>query len=241
MRINRNIVKNALIFILVALCCLMCFLIYLNRNVKSIGESFGKTEGEIVGRVIGSYRGVTEGIKQGKIDGANAGLKAEDIEINPDIYKTMKSVGNLEVLSAGVSLHDVHTIGVNEEYKALYILRANAIFTVDLLKAEVEFGKTDNAIHVLLPSPEVELYFDEAGTEKLAEAQKISLSLSAEDTMKAYINSMSNIKLNAKENINNYDLLMQSAKESAQNQVEQLVKTVCGKEYEVVILFDSGE
>ena len=94
------------------------------------------------------------------------------------------------------------------------------VFSVDFSKAEI------NGKKILLPLPEGELFIDQSTIEKVSEYQKKIFNGSAEDGFDAYINSMKKIQTTTTETLNNYDTLMESAKESAVKQVESIANSL---------------
>lgn len=209
------------------------FVGYLHHRAKIIGTSIGEANGKLVGVAIGSAKGVTVGTQEGKKAGEEAGLSAKDTVV--DIKGSMKALGKLEVLVAGVSLKNINKIG--DAYKALYIINGDAVFSVNMSEAEISFSQGGKDIDITIPEPELELYLDQNSTEKLAESQKFSLTVSAMDGLVAYLNSMTQTVQKVKETMVNYDSLFCDAKESAKRQVEQLAATICGENYVVHVQF----
>jgi hypothetical protein len=196
-------------------------------------SKIGGTEGKLVGLAVGTALGSYEGVKNGSAEGAEDGLRAENT--TADIKSTMESVGRLEVLAAGVTLKNINEIG--DAYKGLYLINGDAVFSVDLNEAQISYSDERTDVYIWLPQPEVDVYLDQSSTQKLAEVQNFSLSVSAEDGLKAYLNSMSAISDEVKNKIANYDALMESAKESAKTQVEQLMESLCGEGQNILVQF----
>lgn len=214
----------------------MIFALFTHHRAVEIGTDIGKANGRIVGTAVGSVKGFTEGMAKGEEDGKEAGRSAEDTTVS--INQTLEAVGKLDVLAAKVSLKNINKIG--DYYAGLYLISGNAVFSVDLNSVEVSKSETGNEIYVWIPEPELDLYLDESTTEKLAEIQHFNLTTNAEDGLKAYINSMKEIKGKAKESLINYDSLMEYAKSSAKSRIEQLVMTVCGDQSVVYVEFRGG-
>lgn len=219
---SKNTISVVILAALFIVLLLIAFSVglFFHHNIASIGTEIGSTSGTIVGSAIGSYKGFTEGYEEG----ANDGLDAEDT--TAEIKGSMESIGNLEVLAAGVTLKNINNIG--DAYKGLYIINGDAIFSVNLNNADISYSEDKSHVYVLIPKPELELFLDQASTKKLAETQHFSLSVSAEDGLKAYLNTMSQSVDNVKKTLVNYDSLMTIAMDTARMQVSALVSAVCG-------------
>ena len=89
----------------------------------------------------------------------------------------------------------------------------------------------------MIPEPSLEVYLDQNSAEKLAESVKFSFSVSAEDGLIAYLNTMTQTVEKARETVVNYESLFMSACESAKLQVQQLTANICGNNYYVHIQF----
>lgn len=201
---------------------ILIFAIYYNVNAASFGNSLGQGTGALVGKALGSLEGMTKGREEGTVAGKAAGLSAQDTKA--DIADEIRKVSNLEVLVASVKINDFHSIGDNVEYAALYLLKGDVVFSVDLSQAEIEIQNND--IQITLPRPHGELYIDQSQVEKVAEYQKHFFSGSAEDGFDAYLNSMEKVYEASAETLDNYDVLIQTAKASTEKQVRQLALSV---------------
>lgn len=233
MKWQRDLKKISLTGILViitaGLLCLLLFLILpAYGTAAETGTGLGAAVGKKVGMFTGSYQGMTEGIAEGKENG----LSAE--EVISKIAGTMEEANKLEVLSAGIKLSDVHQIG--DSYKALYIIKGVAVFTVDMNSVSVAV-KEDGDISILLPQPESEIFIDEKQTEKIAEESNIIFNGSSEDGFKAYLNSMSSISEDIREKIANYDSLIEEARSQAMVQTDRIAASVCQNKYTYEISF----
>jgi hypothetical protein len=182
---------------------------------------------------VGSAKGITEGIKAGKEAGEADGLSAEDTEAT--IKGTMESVGKLEVLVAGVTLNHMEKVG--KDYENLSIVNADAVFTVDLSEAEISYSSNGQDIYITIDEPALDLYVDLNSSKTLFETQKSSNSVSVKDGINAYLNSIKQTASKVKENMANYDTLMDTAKESAKEQVQLLASTVCGNNATIHVQF----
>lgn len=202
---------------------LVIFLVagFMHKNAENIGKGVAELPGKATGIAVGSYKGFTEGVALGSEAGKEAGLGAEDTKA--EIEDEIRSVGNLEVLVAGVRIGNFHEYA--DKYSALYIYKADAVFSVDLSRAEV-YHDGSNSIIIYLPKPQVKLYINE-GAEKLAEWQKNLYTGDAKDGYIAYLNSMKNVEKISLKEIANYEMLIEQAKEAAVRQIRLLAKAVC--------------
>lgn len=219
-----------LMFFLIALCV---FAAYTHHQAGTMGQAVGTLSGKVVGTAIGSARGITEGVSQGIAAGEAEGLSAEDT--TAEIRETMESLGTLEALIAGVTLKNANQIG--EAYEGLYVIDGDAVFTVDLDQAEIRCSDDGSDIYITIPEPTLEVYLDQSSTRKLAEIQNFSLTVTAEDGLTAYLNSMTNTVEKVKESMANYDSLMENAESSAIARVEQLASAVCVGDQEIHVEF----
>ena len=213
--------------------CFLAFALYYNATAASRGNSIGQETGALVGKAIGSLEGITKGREEGTEAGKATGLSASDTEA--DIANEIRKIENLEVLVASVKINDFHSIGENVEYAALYLLKGDVVFSVDLSQAEIE--DQGNGIQITLPLPHGELYIDQSQVEKVAEYQKHFFSGSAEDGFDAYLNSMVKVYEASAETLDNYDVLIEVAKESAEKQVRQLALSMAIKAHQVNVIF----
>lgn len=213
--------------------CVLAFAVYYHANAASLGNSIGQHTGSLVGKAIGSLEGITTGRSEGKAAGKEAGLSAQDTNI--DIGNEIRKLENLEVLVASVKINDYHSIGKDIDYAALYLLKGDVVFSVDLSQAEIE--TEENGLRITLPVPKGELYIDQSQVEKVAEYQKYFFSGSAEDGFDAYLNSMQRVCEASAETLDNYDALIEAAKASAVKQVEQLVRSAALSTTQANIVF----
>lgn len=230
---------RAAIFLVVigvlAVCISLMFVIPFYIQAAEIGRKVGEDGGKIAGVAVGSFQGITKEIPEGWEDGKQQGLSAEDTEV--DVIERIEEIGRLEVLAASVRLDDY--LKIADDYSAIYVYKADAIFSVDLKNAEIH-REGDNVM-IVLGNPAVDFYINEEDTEKIAEWQRRFYSGKTADGYTAYINSRAEIEKKAPEEIKNYDTLMDLAKDSAKNQLGILVRSVCGEGFAVEILFKEGE
>lgn len=205
-------------------------------EAENIGGSIGSNLGTLTGKAIGSIEGVLVGSKEGWEAGKAKGLSAEDTTVK--IIDTMKETARLEVLVASVKLKDIHSVG-DDDYKALYMLKGNAIFSVDLSKADID-ERTDG-LYVTIPQPEMELIIDQSMIKKEAAYQKHYWKGSAEEGLDAYLNSMAQIAKKSESSLANYDSLVRAARNSATKQVIQLVNSVSASRKNVYVSFQDQE
>lgn len=213
--------------------CFLAFALYYNATAASRGNSIGQETGALVGKAIGSLEGITKGREEGPEAGKAAGLSARDTKA--DIANEIRKIENLEVLVASVKINDVHSIGENVDYAALYLLKGDVVFIVDLSQVEIE--EQGNGIQITLPLPHGELYINQSQIEKVAEYQKHFFSGSAEDGFDAYLNSMIRVYEASAETLDNYDVLIEAAKKSAEKQVRQLALSVAVNTHQVNVNF----
>lgn len=226
-RKNRN---SFLLCVLAAIFFVMAIAaVYFHAQAKNVGTSVGEMTGGAVGIALGSAEGMFKGLQEGMEAGEAAGLSAEDT--TADMKESLKEVGRLEVLAAGVTLRNVNKIG--QEYTNLSMLNGDAIFSVDMTQAEISFSQDGKEVYIVIPEPTMELYIDQSGTEILAEIQNPSFGVTAEDGLNAYLNSMAQTVDKVKETLANYDSLLAQAKDSALEQVRQMAETISGGRYTV--------
>lgn len=212
--------------------------LYNHSIAESTGDKIGQETGFLVGRAAGSYEGMTKGREEGLAAGTAAGLSAEDTEAA--IANEIHRIDKLEVLVASVKISDFHTIGEEEKlkYAALYLLKGEVVFSVDLNQADIVVR--DNEVYITIPKPHGELYIDQSRVEKAAEYQRHYFSGSAEDGFDAFLNSMKKVTSTSVEELENYSVLLQAAQESAKKQVKQLASSVAVSTHTVNVDFKEG-
>lgn len=214
----------------VFIACVLIYVIVLRVNAESMGTTFGQSTGSQVGKFVGSFEALTD-YREAYAEGKEQGLSAEDT--TAEVANKIKEVERLEVLVASVKLNDIHTVG--DDYAALYLLKGDAVFAVDLSKAEIT--EESDGLHILLPQLEMDLIVDQSKIEKVAEYQKLLFNGSSEDGFDAYLNSMEKIVEESKETLVNYDSLKKTAEETAIKQVEQLANSVAVEKRDVIVTF----
>lgn len=207
-------------------------------KADSLGESIGGKLGDAVGWAIGSFNGITTGKKEGGKAGKEEGLSAKDTSVI--VANKIKETGNLEVLVAGIKMTNLNKVSNNEDYAALYLVKGNAVFSVDLKNISIELSDDFSTAKVTVPDVTADIYIDDTATEKLAEYQKSKFTGSAEDGFTEYINTSNQLAEKAEESISNYDQLKESARSSAKKQITDMVKNFNSRKVDVEIKF-SGE
>lgn len=233
-RKNKPIIPIALCGLLVvALVVFFSSIVPLLITARSTGQAVGEASGKAVGVAVGSVEGATSGFAEGAKAGHNDGLSAEDtvVEISNTIENNINGFGSLEVLIANVDLTTFHEVG--NTYAALYLSRANAVFTVDLSKVTVTHR--EGLISIVLPKPSVEVKFDPTQTELLADWQRKYFNGTDGDGFEAYLNTFSATKNLSEDKISNYDVLINLASESAVKQITEIANAVRGNNNEIMV------
>lgn len=225
----------AIIMILV----LILFFKPLHDNSQSLGNDIGAGLGDLVGTAVGSFEGIKT-YKEGWEEGKTEGLSASDTEVSDIVglsgfEKYISEAAILQVLVARVSVEDLNKVG--DKYAAIYLLRGEVIFTVDLGKAQIDADQ--DVVKLKIPQPEhSKIMIDETEVENIAEWQSLFFNGSTKDGYDEYMNSIDQIKENVEESISDYDTLFHRACEAARKQVEILVGNMIveGKTVEVEFL-----
>lgn len=236
-----NLVKK--IDTIIVLVILIIFLTYLLSIVnlqldatKNVSNFAAKGIGEFVGKAIGSTQAIIdlpETIESAKEEG----ISGEDVNTSL-LIDEIKNIGILEVLSTEVSIHQVYRYGGKSEkiednnnkiqadnkttYAALYIWKANGIFTVDLSNLNI----SNDSNTIMIKKPNLKLIYDPKGKEKLNEYGKPSFNVKDSDYLIGYLNSEKNAIQAAKEKIANYDLLVEESMESAEKTISFLINSL---------------
>lgn len=237
----RRVILKFIAVIILTLAVTLLIIPTLNykKTAEEKGTKLGGSVGSFVGRAMGSYDGVTKGIPAGEEAGKAQGLSAEDTEA--EIKGAIERVGRLQVLTAGVKMQNITTMGGdNDDYAALSLVKGNAVFTVDLKKCRIVYDRNNNGIIIFVPAPEADVYIDDNQTEKLAEYQKHPYSGSTVDGFKMAINSMNRTDEEMKKQISGYELLEEQARESAEQMIKKLAGEVSrGKT--ITVNFEEGD
>ena len=245
MQIAQPVKKSGIVFLFVTLIAVILLLMggvvpfYL--NAQKAGEDIGTKAGKMAGIATGSFEGISSGLKEGYKDGKTQGLSAEDTKAV--IANEMTSIGKLDVLVAESQFVDEFSEG--NDYKALFVYKAQVIFSVNLEEAEISVNGDD--LKIIIPKPECEFTIDEDESEKLVDWQKHFWSGNAEAGYIGYMNSMEQIKKKATSEMSNYDVLMEQAENSARKQLDILTKSitltnpVTGNKYGIDVVFEGEE
>ena len=221
MRSKKNTFTISVSLIL-ALIAIIFVVLPIYRSAQGIGEKVGVASGKAVGVAVGSFKGVTEDYPKGFEEGKEAGKSAEDTRV--EMQNSLTEINRLEVLVSSFKVNNYHQF--SDKYAALYLAKAEAVFTVDLSKASVDASDDGMTLFITIPQPDVDVYIDERKTEKAWERQKHWFSGNAEDGFDIYINSLDQIEKNARLSIQNDEAMMRSARTSAETQIEQIANGV---------------
>ncbi len=203
-------------------------------KADSLGEDIGGKIGNAVGWAIGSFNGITTGEKEGGKAGKEEGLSAKDTSVI--VANKIKEAGSLEVLVAGIKMTNLNKVGKND-YASLFLVKGNAVFSVNLKNISVELSDDFSTATVTVPDVTADIYIDDSATEKLAEYQKSKFTRSAEDGFTEYLNTSNQLAEKAEESIPNYDQLKESARSSAKKQITDMVKSFNSRIVDVDIDF----
>lgn len=198
--------------------------------------------GKEVGTALGSWSGVMQGIASGAEAGAKAGkeegLSAKDTTVK--IGSKMTETGKLQVMLVDLKLTDLYQQGPQKspDYAALWTMKGEGVFTVDLTQAKAAYHEAENQITIEIPEPEFKAYLDDSAVEMLAEYQRAIFNGSTVNGYQGYLNSRTQIDRKVQEE----ELAMlDQAKESALRQVELLARSVCGSTASIQISFAKAE
>lgn len=200
---------------------------------------------EEVGTALGSWRGVMQGIATGAAEGAKAGkeegLSAKDTTVK--IGSKMTETGKLQVMLVDLKLTDLYQQGPpkSPDYAALWTMKGEGVFTVDLTRAKAAYDETEHQITIEIPEPEFTPYLDDSAVEMLAEypaARRFLFNGSTANGYQGYLNSRTQINRKVQEEMQS---MRDRAEASALQQVELLARSVCGSTASVRIRFAEGE
>lgn len=244
---NKKKVKKAIndlpVFTVLLIGCiiagvLLIYAIYSNVNAVTHGNNLGQRIGSLAGKAVGSFEGIIEGREQGLADGKAAGLNSDDTEAR--ISNAIQQTNKLEVLVASAKIKNINKIGKSDvEYATLDLFRGEVVFSVDLRNASIKLK--DNELTITLPPPEGELIINQSRIEKVAEYQKHFYSGKTEDGFYDRLKTYENVSKATVETLDNYEVLIEDAKESAIKQVQQLATAALLNPYRVNIVFMEDE
>ena len=232
--------KKFLIPVFLAAICLVVLIFYLTsvfpiiKSAESAGRIAGETGGRTVGMAVGSVEGATQGLQVGYSDGKEDALSAEDtvVTIASSLESNVRSLGFFEVLAANVDLTIHHEVG--NKYAALYLLRGQAVFTIDMSKVSVTYNK--DLISIVIPRPEATITIDPSETSLIKDRQSVFSNGSDSEGFTAYLNTLTETKSYSEKQVVNYSALMELASESAIRQIEELANVArANKEIAVTV------
>lgn len=211
---------------IIAIAFFITTIVPLIGTAETVGQTVGENSGHTAGMAVGSVEGVVEGVPSGYEEGKTEGLSAKDTvaEIATTIENNAKGLGSLTVLVANVDLTTYHEEG--KKYGALYLIRGNAVFTVDLNAMNVTYK--EGLISIVLPKPTSEIKIDPSETEKLADWQNKYFNGTDSEGFQAFMNSYKAIKNVSEDQIANYSELQERASASAIKQVEEIANAARG-------------
>ena len=96
-------------------------------------------------------------------------------------------------------------------------------------------------MEVTVPVPESKFVIDEQSIKKIDEYQTKFFNGKTEDGLNGYLNTMIELHGKVEDNIDNYEELLQDAKNSAKKKIENLVINTSLYEKEINIVFDDQE
>lgn len=179
-----------------------------------------------VGIAVGSWEGVTEGLAQGYADGEAVGLSAEDTTVK--ISTKLSQTGKLQVLLLDLKLSDIYEEGAGPQYAALFRLRGEGVFTVDLTQSHVVDGSTPDSVIIEIPYPEFEHYLDDSALETITEYKAPLFNGTTKNGYTGWLNTRNKLDEKIQSELLAYDTLVERAEASAQKQVELLAQSICG-------------
>ena len=222
------------VFVVIAVSTL-ALITYFYFRAERIGTDIGTSFGKAAGKLKGSFEGITEGLAEGAQEGRSAGLSAVDTTV--DIGNQIQMIGNLEVLSASVVMHDYMKLGA--DYETLLAFYGDITFTIDLFEAEI---KPDGKVYeVTLPLPKSTLRIDDEKSEQLASHSLFNWSGNTKDAYEAGLNSIKNLTLQAEKTVSNYEALKESAIESAKKQITFLIQSATKEEVVIHVSFNESK
>ena len=227
-RLPKNVWLMLPVLFAVTMICVLSFINSLHTHASESGEILGATAGKAVGLAVGSFDGITRGTAAGFQDGKAAGLSRQDTAVK---IEDIKKIGKLEVFVATTSMENLNKLG--DDYAALYLLKGEVVFTVDL--EEAVFDSETSSI--MIPKPEATTYINTSEIQKAAEYQKMFFAGSTEDGFTTYINSLQTIDKEYEKSIANDDYLQNSAREAAIRQVKLLAENSRMKGGEINVIF----
>ena len=218
-RVIKLIKKSNVTGVIFALSLVLLFY-SINTRLTAVetGNVLGSSMGTAAGKAAGSFRGITEGRRKGLEDGKATGLSAWDTEAK--VINSLQEIGKLQVLVADIKLKNKHEIG--KDYKSLWLMRGEAVFTIDLSDARLVYE--DGVPVIYLPKPEGYLDIDLEKMQRIAKSQTHAFKGSAKNGYLAFINSLKELSIEADNALKDNTEVQNAAKDSAVRQVKQLIE-----------------
>lgn len=234
-KILKRIPIQYILFGIILLLTLCAYIINMvGENAAATGESIVGDLGKAVGK-IKALPELENIYSDAYAEGKKIALEGKDTTAN--LESSMKDLGNLEVLVAGIGVTNYHTVG--EKYAALYLMKADVVFSVDMSNIQIGYKNEEKTIlNVYVSYPKAEVYFDESQTEKIAEWQRNYFSGSAEDGHIAYLNSVSEVEKKVREEMAADTALAKRAEEAARRQIQFLIGNLCADANAVNVIFE---
>ena len=217
---------------LLILAAVIAIPVWLLINADDIGTNVATQWGTLAGTAKG-YRNAPESYMEGKESGKEDALQAKNT--TADMQWKITQTGKLEVMIAGTQVTNFEE-RPELNYAVLYSMKANAVFSVDLAQASFSFSEDGSEVTIILPQPQVELFYDEEGNSKIAEWAPGSAG-SAEEGMEGHLNAREEVKKKTLEEFTSNVALMDSARKAAEKQVRLLVDSMTGNNKSVKIVF----
>jgi len=209
--------------------------------VNSVGTIIaGSKLADGLGVIGGQFAGTIEGVRKADdayLAGKEEGFSAKDTVV--EIKGRFQDIEKLQVLAVNLEEYDVHTYPkdktIDPEYAAIFTRQAEAVFTVDLSGMTVE-KSGENTLIITVPLPTHNLYYT-SETTLIDEFLRYPWSGNAQDGSKGLKNSNIEIEKKLNEKLSNDGELMQQAKESAKEQIEEIANAVSINCEEIIIEF----
>lgn len=203
---------------------IMTFLAILLALWAFVTQSFLPALTAKVSSAAGTVQGMAEGLSAGGQAGKEEGLSAKDTTVR--VENQMETTGKLQVLLVDMKLSDIYEQG--DGYAALYSLKGEGVFTVDLCSAKVLYDEKNDQLVIEIPKPEFEPYIDNKTLEIRAEYEKKTLfNGDAQDGYNGYLKSRVQLDEKIRTEFSEDPELTKQAAASARRQVEQLARSVC--------------
>lgn len=203
---------------------MMTFLAIFLALLAFVKQSFLPALTAKVSSAAGTVQGMAEGLSAGGEAGKEEGLSAKDTTVR--IENQMETTGKLQVLLVDMKLSDIYEQG--DGYAALYSLKGEGVFTVDLRSAKVLYDEENDRMVIEIPKPKFEPYLDNRTLEICAEYEKKTLfNGDAWDGYNGYLKSSAQLDEKIRTEFSEDPALTGQAEASAKRQVEQLARSVC--------------